>query len=190
MEINSQSQNKSNKTLGAQDIAEQLNIYKAANQSVLIYINNGSWALVKYAGKGNVALVRSKIDERNITKILGNAFSEREDLVSVFIDEGITTICENAFKNCKSLCFAALPKSLKSIHQNAFAGCNNLSRVLVPKMFCNSGIIISAFRDSPISQSYVITTPAELNGSDMVILSAKEASEKPINLKDTIESLP
>lgn len=79
-----------------------------------------------YTG-GDVPLyvTRLRID-RSIKIVPDLAFSERENLLEVFVDEGVEKIGYGVFYNCKSLRRINFPSTLRVIGMLAFGFCLNL----------------------------------------------------------------
>lgn len=60
------------------------------------------------------------------------AFCDRDDLLSVEIQEGIKKIGQNTFRDCYRLRTVRLPQGLKVIGQWAFSDCINLETLYIP----------------------------------------------------------
>jgi hypothetical protein len=58
-----------------------------------------------------------------------SAFSNKDKLETLIIEDGIGTIGANAFKDCKKLTSLTLPSDLLSIGDNAFQNCSSLKTI-------------------------------------------------------------
>lgn len=56
----------------------------------------------------------------------------KNEITSVFIEDGVTNICLYAFEGCDNLTDITMPNSLKSIESGAFKDCKSLHNVIIP----------------------------------------------------------
>lgn len=68
----------------------------------------------------------------SVVSIDQGAFCDRDDLLSVEIQEGIKKIGQNTFRDCYRLRTVRLPQGLKVIGQWAFSDCINLETLYIP----------------------------------------------------------
>ena len=67
----------------------------------------------------------------------------KEDIVTVVLEEGVTSIGDQAFRDCRSLASINIPDSVVSIGELAFFHCISLRSITIPNSVANVGI--SAF---------------------------------------------
>ncbi len=89
---------------------------------------SGSYYLAVYLGTDKEITLPSDING-NTYEIMKNAFSKREDLISVTIPEGVTAIGYYSFGGCTYLTTVNVAGSVKVIGEYAFSDCVNLVNV-------------------------------------------------------------
>ena len=72
------------------------------------------------------------IDGYKVIAIGESAFSECNNLTSVFIPKSVTTIGSYAFSHCVNITSVNIPDSVTSIGTNAFYYCSNLISITIP----------------------------------------------------------
>lgn len=85
---------------------------------------------------------------KNVTKILGSAFSGCTELTDIIIHNSVTEIGSSAFSGCTQLKYIFVPKGVTSIGASTFSGCTALEEVSLPntitvigkRAFANSGL--------------------------------------------------
>jgi hypothetical protein len=103
---------------------------------IFLNIKNGGLRLSKYSGKGGHVVIPSEVDGKKIKKIMDNAFSNCENLISVVIPEGVTVIGNEAFNWCSNLEKVVIPESVVAIGEYAFAHCYKLADLTIPDVVC------------------------------------------------------
>ena len=77
----------------------------------------------------------------NVKSIANDAFKDRDNLISLVVNEGVSTIGWTSFFNCSQLERVTLPTSLSFIGGAAFDGCRKLDGVYIKDVaaWCNVG---------------------------------------------------
>jgi len=73
-----------------------------------------------------------EIDMTDFSEIPEDLFSNRNDIISVWLPNGVKRIHANAFENCIRLSEVFFPNSLKVIGNEAFRNCINLKKPDIP----------------------------------------------------------
>ena len=106
---------------------------------------DGTFTVISYHGNERDVVVPSRIGEQVITAISPWACSpgryglkretvqQRNNIMTVTIQEGIARIGNQAFANCANLRSVTLPESIVEIGYEAFIGCENLTEITIPK---------------------------------------------------------
>lgn len=76
--------------------------------------------------------ILSIYNEKPVTKIDEDGFSECPVLGSVAIPDSVTNIGDNAFTNCTRLRGIDIPSGVNYIGTSAFSGCANITHVVIP----------------------------------------------------------
>lgn len=95
-------------------------------------ITNRSW--IEYQSD-----IKSVIISDGVTNIIGYAFEECKNLISVDIPNTVTRIGEQAFHRCKWLTRVTIPGSVTEIARETFWGCEQLTNVNIPDSVENIG---------------------------------------------------
>ena len=95
--------------------------------------DDGTLAIVEYAGNDEIFVIPDEIDGKKVTGIDNAAFSDCTKLTSVTIPDGVTEIDWQAFYGCTSLETVIIPESVTSIDGRAFDDCTSLKSVTIPK---------------------------------------------------------
>ena len=69
-----------------------------------------------------------EIDMSDFTEIPEELFSNRNDIISVWLPNGVKKISDNAFENCIRLKEIFFPNTLREIGREAFRNCINLKQ--------------------------------------------------------------
>lgn len=77
-------------------------------------------------------VIPSEYNGKPVKAISGNAFSEREGITSVTINNSITNIGAWAFNGCKNMRSVKLPDTLLTIGAWTFNGCERLKEITIP----------------------------------------------------------
>lgn len=94
------------------------------------FSEDGTSAIITgYCGKKKNITVPSKINEKPVSVITGEAFKENHDITKVTVSEGITKIRKEAFASCAALKMVTLPSTLKKLDSKVFAESCNLESV-------------------------------------------------------------
>lgn len=86
-------------------------------------------------------------------------YEYREQIKTLYIEEGVTSVGNKAFSNCTRLESIVLPASLLKIGESAFSGCDSLSDITLPDNLSNIG----EYAFSGCSGLSSITLPETLN---------------------------
>lgn len=89
-----------------------------------------------YAGVINVA---KSIRGRTVYNIGEGAFTEKENITGVKLNNNIRHIGEGAFNGCVTISNIILPKNVKFIGDKAFSDCTNLKQVTIPEGLMHIG---------------------------------------------------
>ena len=87
-----------------------------------MYVADG--VLLRYKGEETTPVV-----PEGVRMILGNAFRDNQNIVSVTLPEGLRLIGGSAFENCGALSWLKIPDSVETIGDRAFADCRSLTVV-------------------------------------------------------------
>lgn len=90
-------------------------------------------------------------------------WNQRDDIVSIVIENGITTIGSNAFRMCNSLITVTIPDNVTSIGYCSFWGCQKLSHVTISDSVTNIGT--GAFYNCENLKA--ISVPISISDEDM-----------------------
>ena len=93
---------------------------------------DGNVTITKYIGQTANVVIPAQIEEKNVTRIEGTAFSYNQSIKSLVIPPTITALVPAAFLLCTSLETVTLPKTLLSIGNGAFEECTALSEITLP----------------------------------------------------------
>jgi len=88
--------------------------------------------VTKFKGKYRDLVIPGELEGKRLVRVDETAFSGKNKLKTLTVQEGLVTIGERAFAECKSLCKATLPKSVLRIESNAFHGCEELAEIELP----------------------------------------------------------
>lgn len=86
-----------------------------------------------YTGSAAEVKVPGEIEGRPVTRIGGNAFSEKTGIARMVLPGSIQSIGNNAFNGCSSLAGINLPEGLLTLGGRAFWGCGQLSGITLPQ---------------------------------------------------------
>ncbi len=95
--------------------------------------SDGTIEITKYKGTDTELEVPQKIDDKLVTGIGIEAFSQNKKLTKVIIPSGITSIGAAAFDDCSSLSSIELPSGLTSIAMATFQNCIQLTSIKIPE---------------------------------------------------------
>lgn len=84
-------------------------------------------------------IIPSEINGVPVTKISSNAFSRKNDLISVVLPDTIKSIGSLAFTYCTSLIDINIPESLEYIGEGAFKDCSSLTSFIMPDTVTSTG---------------------------------------------------
>ena len=88
-------------------------------------------------------LANVAFEERNNSLSLSieeGAFSSCENITEIILPEGVDSIGKEAFRDCSGLTNIKIPSTLKSIEKTAFSGCKNLQKIYIEDIaaWCNN----------------------------------------------------
>lgn len=86
-----------------------------------------TYVVTGYEGSSQSLVITGKYEGKKVSSIATQAFSERDDIVSVTVN-GVETIGSAAFAGCPSLVYASLP-GVKTVSSLAFSKCEALVSV-------------------------------------------------------------
>lgn len=97
--------------------------------------NGSSYAVSGLAAETTLesVVIPARYNNRPVTEIYPDAFSDCVSLKSVTIPDTIETIGSNAFAGCTTLETVALPESLREIGMEAFLNCTSLKVLTIPE---------------------------------------------------------
>ena len=72
-------------------------------------------------------------------KIINDALSQDNHLISVVIPNGVTMIGDGAFSGCGGLTSFTIPNSVTNIGNSAFSGCSSLTSIAIPNSVTSIG---------------------------------------------------
>lgn len=87
---------------------------------------------VLYKYKGEMPEGTSIEIRKGTTCIVGGAFYECKNLISITIPNSVTSIGHSAFYGCSSLTSITIPNSVIGIESMAFSDCTNLASITIP----------------------------------------------------------
>ncbi|MBR6089184.1 MAG: leucine-rich repeat protein [Anaerolineaceae bacterium] len=101
---------------------------------------DGNIQITRYLGTDNVLIIPDEIDEKPITSIGENAFSNNTSLEVVIIPSGVTVLGSHSFSECTSLRSIVLPSGLQSMGDLVFQGDVLLEKVPLPASLVHIGM--------------------------------------------------
>ena len=107
-------------------------------------------------------VIPSTIKGMKVTSIGDYAFSDCDQLISIYIPDGVTSIGERAFDDCDRLTRINIPSNVKSIGDSAFRSCNCLTSITIPHGVTSIGISTFKYCSSLVS----ITIPNSVTSID------------------------
>ena len=103
----------------------------------LVYcpLENGTYGVkaADSAKVGETVEIPAKIEGKDVTQILPQAFVGATNLKSISMPDSVTTIGDYAFYNCTNLESITMPAKLKKIGQEAFYCCDSLEDITIPE---------------------------------------------------------
>lgn len=90
------------------------------------------YEVIKYYGRDSEVTIPKTINDANVTKIRGYAFSENGVIKKVNIPETVVDIFNNSFEKCSLLSEIEFPEVCTAIGNFAFNGCKQLKYVYLP----------------------------------------------------------
>jgi len=105
-----------------------------------VAINSNYVKIKKYIGKEENVIVPSKIGEQLVTCIDKNAFSNKQQMLSIEFPNRLQNIRHYAFHKCNGLTNITLPMSLRRIERCAFSSCKNLREVTLGDSVTDIGV--------------------------------------------------
>lgn len=118
-----------------------------SNSFVYELTDDGNIRLTGYNGNDKALVIPAKIDDRAVTVIGDDAFSNKTTLESVAIPESVVSIGNYAFNNCPSLKTVFISKSVLDIGAYALTNCDLLTNIFVnadnPRYRDENGVLLS-----------------------------------------------
>lgn len=114
----------------------------------IITYTSGDWdytenetgiTLTVYHGSETNLEIPSELDEKPVTKLEKNLFSNNTGLTAVYIPLSVTGLGSNLFNGCTSLEHVELPIGLKNIPDGAFRYCKSLKNIEIPVTITSLG---------------------------------------------------
>lgn len=102
--------------------------------------------ILGYIGTDSDIVIPKKINNKPVTEISYEAFSDCTNLRSVMIPESVTKIECRAFRNCTSLTSITIPDNVTSIENHVFENCNSLENITISDSVAEIGY--QAFYDT------------------------------------------
>ena len=107
-------------------------------------------------------LANVAFEERNNSLSLSieeGAFSSCENITEIILPEGVDSIGKEAFRDCSGLTNIKIPSTLKSIEKSAFSGCNNPQKIIIEDIaaWCNN-----TFHESLSFEKYLYMNDEEI----------------------------
>lgn len=98
------------------------------------------------------AFYKSKISEyiipSTVRTINNFAFTQNNNLISIYVPEGVTSIKNGVFADCQNITRIHLPSTITTIGDNAFASCDKLNTINIPASVTSLAptILLSCYR--------------------------------------------
>jgi hypothetical protein len=105
----------------ASDLGQSWNIGYPTATDVIAILNNGTLTISGTGAMKNWQNTGSQ-----------DWYSVKDNITSVFIENGITTIGRIAFENCSKIASVSIPNSVKTVGEWAFAHCHSLTSITIP----------------------------------------------------------
>ncbi len=127
--------------------------------------------------------IPSRIDNRTVTVIAGEAFKDRQTISSIVMPSGLTEIAASAFEGMQNLKKVVFYNNLKTIGNCAFKSCDQLSSAEFPDSLEVIGS--SAFEDTNLTSFRITRNVYKIDGSSLnkyVITDYDTFSSTPVSV--------
>ena len=142
---------------------------------------NGNYIVnneIVYDGFDGILVIPTKWNNVNITNLANAAITNKNNLQTLYIEEGLKEIGDNPFNGCKALAEVTLPTSLETLGNRPFINCTNITKITIPQLIINDTNTVKSI----FSQSYSKIEEVNYNGEITYI--GRNAFEGCIGLKD------
>ena len=138
---------------------------------------------IVYDGFDGTLVIPAKWNNVDVTNLASTSITSKNNLQTLYVEEGLKTIGTNAFSWCNSLVEVTLPTSIENLETNgygtqAFYNCSNITKVTIPQLVINGSDTISNVFPSSYSKI------DEVNYNEEITYIGANAFSGCIGLKD------
>lgn len=144
--------------------AAEMAVYGEENSQYGYTVNSDGQTVTirKWSGTDTQITIPEKIEEKTVTEIGANTFSDCSNLTDIKIPDSITKIGSGAFGMCSSLTKINIPSGVTTIEPATFNGCTSLADINIPESVTSIGG--SAFYGCALTNVNISKNVAEIDG--------------------------